>query len=488
MSVHFNNFLVQAAEWLIATSRLCLNTTQLIELYLADQSTQPPVEPAPDPDPTPTPEPEPPLEPEPQLSYFEKTYRPATDTRIIHVSSSTGSDTNDGAKSTPVKTIAKGLSLLRDGKPDWLLFKRGDTWVGETFGNLSLSGLGENDPMVFGSYGNKSSPRPLFDTQDKIGINVFDRSSQPSRNCDYLAFVGLHFVASTRIPSSPNFNSNSNPTGFRWLRGTEGLTIDDCKFEYYHTNIIIQSYQGSVIKNVRILNSQLFNAYAHNPNVGHSQGGYFSGVNGLTIADCFVDYNGVNHAAPESEATIYNHNLYIQKNCSGVSVTHNIITRASSHGCQIRPGGLVMDNFFWENPINLLVGYDDPSIHAIVEGNVIAGGTNISSSLPRCWGIEFKGQNPPGVSIVDNLVVNAIATSPNSRSIENRSNVYYEGNIAHNWPPTGRFDNSNANYVNPDVSINNVDLYLKMREHSMDNPKLDVYEYITKYRNAFTEV
>src|SRR5262245_25827992 len=63
------------------------------------------------------------------------TFSPSHDTRIVYVSSSTGSDVNDGlSRNTPVKTIFRGVSLLRAGFPDWLLFKKGDTWTDESFG------------------------------------------------------------------------------------------------------------------------------------------------------------------------------------------------------------------------------------------------------------------------------------------------------------------------------------------------------------------
>ena len=80
-----------------------------------------------------------------------------TGTCIIYVSSSTGSDTNNGQTvSTPVQTLAKGISLLRSGYPDWLLLKRGDTWTAapgaDLFGFFPASGASATAPMVIGSY------------------------------------------------------------------------------------------------------------------------------------------------------------------------------------------------------------------------------------------------------------------------------------------------------------------------------------------------
>jgi hypothetical protein len=46
----------------------------------------------------------------------------SADTKVIYVSASSGSDINSGTSTaSPVKTLARGVSLLRSGYPDWLL-------------------------------------------------------------------------------------------------------------------------------------------------------------------------------------------------------------------------------------------------------------------------------------------------------------------------------------------------------------------------------
>src|SRR5690606_16339245 len=60
---------------------------------------------------------------------------PSVDTRTIYVSSSAGDDSNDGlSAATAKRTIHAAKSLLRDGSPDWLLLKRGDTFTDQRFG------------------------------------------------------------------------------------------------------------------------------------------------------------------------------------------------------------------------------------------------------------------------------------------------------------------------------------------------------------------
>ena len=63
---------------------------------------------------------------------------PQSNSRVIYVSSSTGSDSNTGlSPNSPLKTIAAGEALLRNGYPDQLLLKAGDTFVNQSFGDLT---------------------------------------------------------------------------------------------------------------------------------------------------------------------------------------------------------------------------------------------------------------------------------------------------------------------------------------------------------------
>src|SRR6266478_762988 len=91
-------------------------------------------------------------------------FTPSSGTRTIYISNSSGNDSNSGlSQSTPVKTIAKGVSLLRDGYPDWLLLKKGDAWTNEVLGNpIAVSGRSAAEPMLISSYG--SGARPLLKT------------------------------------------------------------------------------------------------------------------------------------------------------------------------------------------------------------------------------------------------------------------------------------------------------------------------------------
>ena len=95
-----------------------------------------PTVPIPTPDPFPIPEPVPAPDPVPEPQPVPIADRGWTeistsaDSRLVFVSSSSGSDTNSGLDElSPVKTIAKAFSIVRDGYPDHVLLKRGDTFT-----------------------------------------------------------------------------------------------------------------------------------------------------------------------------------------------------------------------------------------------------------------------------------------------------------------------------------------------------------------------
>src|SRR5689334_20109358 len=159
---------------------------------------------------------------------------PSADTHIIYVSSSAGNDANSGlSTSAPVKTIAKGYSLLRDGMPDWLLLKKGDTWH-ETLGaGWTKSGRSATEPLLVSSYG--SGARPVLATGADTGLDT-------QGDANWVDFIGINFYANTRDPNSPDYTPgvDLNQAGFRWLAPTTGLLIEDCVFNYFGTNIMIQ--------------------------------------------------------------------------------------------------------------------------------------------------------------------------------------------------------------------------------------------------------
>lgn len=297
----------------------------------------------------------------------------------VYVSASSGSDGNDGrTPSTPKRTIAAGAAMLRHGAPDWLLLKRGDIFRGETLGQWKKSGSSSTDRMVLSSYG--VGERPIVDT-GRSGAMWTNGGGGSPETIDYLALIGIDF-----IPGA--YDGRGECVGLQFLQPGSHLLIDDCGLRGYSTNLVLQGWGGR-LRNVRIRRCLVADAATvHEAGGGHPQGLYAWGVDGLSIRDCVFTHNGWSRFLPDTGgADIFSHNLYIDNGCTEVQVVGNLIADASSHGLQLRCGGLVEGNLFLRNPIHCLVGGGNApeaeGVPCFVSENVFLEGRDIDAATPR---------------------------------------------------------------------------------------------------------
>jgi len=327
---------------------------------------------------------------------------PSPDSRIIYVSDSEGDDTHDGlSPSASKKTIEAGALLMRDGYPDQLLLKRGDTWImGEGLGAF-YSGRSAAEPMVVSWYGDQGN-RPLIKTEKPfVWIQDQKRSN--------LAFVGLELYAYKHDPNSADYESESGVSGISMIAATgENILIEDCKFNYMQMGAYTTGHgESGTLKNLNFRRNICIHSWAGESYVIHElrtrvQGMYISGVDGILIEENLFDHNGWDEQIKNAGATMFNHNIYMSEvnpNCDKIIVRGNILARASAHGLQLRSGGLVEDNLFVQNAINLNVGYHKnaslPGAHGIVKNNVfqevrLMDSTNVE--YPRTASVRGIGE------------------------------------------------------------------------------------------------
>jgi hypothetical protein len=375
-------------------------------------------------------------------TVFEK----SPDTHIIYVSSSTGSDINDGlTPGTAVQTIAAGSALLRNGYPDWLLLKRGDTWH-EGFSNWKKSGRSATAPLVIASYG-PSSVRPLLDTTQPI----YAQSATPGEIPSYVAIVGMNFYAGERDPNSPEYVAGTEgDSGIRWLGGGN-LLIEDTVIRFYRTGITISPVNTPTLPNIKIRRSIIADSYI---NTAHSQGLFVDGVDGLLIEDNVFDHNGWNDNAAVGKETVFNHNIYSEPGNQNVTIRNNIIARASSHGLQARGGGTISDNLFFRDAVGmsfgLVNGGDNAKIggvEGIISNNVYLESKNIGTSI-RGYALEITNTKPGGTTAFRNNIIAHVTSGAASDAIQigygqpldpnsaiGVNDLSIVGNTIYEWPP-----------------------------------------------------
>ncbi len=370
---------------------------------------------------------------------------PSSDSRVIFVSSSSGSDSNTGLYFlSPKKTIAAGLALLRDGFPDYLLLKRGDVWY-ESFGVFNKGGRGAAEPIVISSYdptGSPCSARPLIKSGNDDG---FKTQGGISSKKDNIVLLGIHFYANKRDPKSPEYDPSVPSTvGLSIRKPSENILVEDCVVEFYKDNVqVISVPANGAIKNFKMRRSVCADAYSSTSTSAHAQGVYIDKVHGVLFEENIFDHNGWHDTIGGAAATIFNHNFYIQysdssMHCKDVIIRGNIIARASSHGLQLRPGGIADNNLFLQNGLAMFNGRYFPST---TTNNVVLDGKNIAASS-RGMGIEIK-RNAHAI-IANNIVAHKTNVNVGDRyAYEIRYNPYeyevpvshieFKNNIAYNW-------------------------------------------------------
>lgn len=336
-----------------------------------------------------------------QASFWTQ-FTPSVDTRLIFVSSSAGNDSNSGlTPATPVKTIARGYQLLRDGSPDWLLLKRGDTWV-EALPNWDKSGRSESEKMVMGAYGEGDS-RP----QVRPPLGITGMNTVGNTKTDHVAFVGFHLEPEARA-------DDSSPTGFRWLRRGEDILFEDLFVVGWGNNFSLQAFgDGVILKNFHINGCVITKAWSLN---GRGQGVYASGVNGLTIKNSVIAANGYDYDRG-IEPTVYCHEIYIQNNCEDVLVSDNVIADSGGSGIEFRSDGVLDNNLFINNAVSAHIGSGSPprpgGISISIGNNIIMHGRGMTPSRPRSQGFMIS----------------------NIRNADIHNNIFLHGEVGYNGEP-----------------------------------------------------
>jgi hypothetical protein len=382
---------------------------------------------------------------------------PSPDSKAVYVSSSGGNDANDGlSHATAKRTIAAAKTLLTHGKPDWLLLKRGDTW-NEGLGHWNKSGRSPAEPMVVAWYGTAVN-RPLLQTGSGNGIWTSGAGGAPA-TVENVAIVGLHFKAN-------GYNGSGSCSGASILHPTKHMLFEDCMFEAYNTNLVLQGYGGRH-EDLRVRRCVIVDAYGVHGQSTHPQGLYAWMVDGLLLEENLFDHNGWSSSVPNAGPDIFSHNVYVDNDCTEVVVRGNIITNPSSHGMQLRPGGTAINNLFVQNSIALAVGGgNDPDPGGVlgnVLGNVVLEGKNIDSNNPRGWALWFANiaQGRVAYNVVAN---NSQGSLPFALTIVGDHdgdtypsigvhNLFIDHNVFRNWGGNLRIEGQPWQVTNIDLAV-----------------------------------
>lgn len=380
----------------------------------------------------------------------------SADTQTYYVSTS-GSNTANTClvQASPCQTIAYAVGKLRDGFPDHLLLKRGDTWTNETFGLFGLSGRSATEPMLLSYYGSGARPMVQTAAPDDFGIVFFGGGGQGG---DFVAIVGLEFYAYTRDPSNPAFTNPVDTVGIGNNNSTSWRLIEDCKVSFYGTNIDFQFNAPLDRLAASIRRNIVVNAYSI---TSRSQGLHASGIVALTLTENFFDHNGWNADVVGGERNILNRNAYLRQGSGPVTASGNISTRSSSEGIQFRSGGTVTNNLFVSNSTGFDLGHQasdtgDVITVGVATNNVILKSDDIDGSTPRGLGIEILNASGSGIQVKNNIIAHVASPTP-SWALEtdpDTSGITAINNIIYDWGSQFVNDQGTGNTTTPnDINL-----------------------------------
>lgn len=353
----------------------------------------------------------------PQDSNGWSIITPDKETRIVYVSSTQGNDSlarpylsselkepfnPSGIRA--YRTIQAAIKNLREGKPDWILLRKGDTFSITKY--LSLpSGASKSAHTVLGAYG-VAEKRPVIDTNDSSGVMLLEKN--------FITINGIEFYPSKLDPNNPNFLGWGNMTkpvsgiannGFG--NGGHHLFIENTKLSFYSMNIVITA--DGEKKNIVIRRNEILNAYSER---SHSQGLYAHNVNGFLIEDNLFDHNGwfnprgSNQALNDKAygaATYFNHNAYLSAE-KNLVIRNNIFSRASSMGLKLT------SNADTESKKNYIYAYN----HLIKNNFFVEGEIGISAGGNNDFNNGYRWQN---MYITNNTFTNIGRTQPTGREL-----------------------------------------------------------------------
>lgn len=277
-------------------------------------------------------------------------FTPSSDTRIMYVSNSGNDSTGQVYSSSSPEvgtdpfapsgsvaafaTYAAAMANSRSGYPDWILFKRGETFYQPTI--FGRNGRSTSEPFLYGSYGT-SGLSPVLKFGTSIAIAIFKISPSTPATSQYIAFQGLQCYAHTRNPADPEYVDNNGDIGISILSYQPGNTvknilIEGCSFLYFVSNNITAGIKHTGTHDIDLRRNVFAYSYVH-PGDIHSMGLFASNVDRILLEENVFYHNGWlegAETAANGHPTAENHNTYFAS-VDNATFKNNIFMFPSSY-------------------------------------------------------------------------------------------------------------------------------------------------------------
>ncbi len=276
---------------------------------------------------------------------------PSPDSRLIYMSTSEGNDQTarvygpgdpavgpdprePAGTVRPFKTVAAAMEKARDGMPDWVLLKRGDTWRDVSI--RALNGRSGTEPSVICAYG-KRAQRPLIRGRNG-GVSL----GTPKHGVQNAVLMDVALYCSFLDPEAADYGVDQAEKVTRGMarigiginggarKPARNILVENCLIRFGGLHVV---GWGTVMRNVVFRRNLVLDKY---PPTGHTMG-MWGAYASVLLEECIFDHNGwLLQNVPENRgkpgrAIPLSHNTY----CTGMYSTifrDNMFLRAASIG------------------------------------------------------------------------------------------------------------------------------------------------------------
>lgn len=398
----------------------------------------------PSPTPTSSPTPTPIPTPTPPLDSGWTTFTPSADTRIMYVSQSGTANCRsygvvdvgtDPFHPTITPDVCRdpnaAYDLVRNGFPDWVLFKRGESWNLSSTLEWSKSGRAVNEKIVIGAYGSSGDRPLLLMASGQSGI----RSAAYSTPSSHIAIVDLYISSPTPIQDA---------NGLDFWNNHDDILFEGNRIEGFGLAVNVYVFNsGARFTNLRIRRNVMFNQ-SDTPTTGRSQAVYggADGSSNNTWMDgvLFEENIFVHNGFPNPIALLgnfFDHTFYMAGNGNRNFTFHrNLILNNADGGKVWADHTTYDDNTFIKNAVAMSRACCGPS--TTMSNNVILDNTS-NSNLNETTGILMGPTQD--LQITGNIIAHNHFTAYQASggasvfgiNTDTSSNTQISNNIIYNW-------------------------------------------------------
>ena len=354
--------------------------------------------------------------------------------------------TSAAAQADACDTINHGIAQLRSGQSaDWLMLKRGDTFVNQDFNGsggttagtflCGQHGVDSTHPLVITNYG--SGARPIIEPNPASSATLANVAwgSYGGGGCagggTIIAVIGIEIYSLTLDPNGGSYTGVA--AGMELLNPVTWMLFEDDEFLFFGLDI---DGGGNTVANSGMVFRRNEFLDVFSPVGGRVQGLYLNEASGSTLYENIFDHNGWNATASGGGATIFNHNAYLNycgvvtgdsvvSSCiAGQTLTGNIFARDAS-GIQNRMGGTQNSNAFILSPYGTnifqplnIASAMNYNLHIEGMDNTVNGGTVTTfptigaSSVDGIDGVSFA-MNLGSVAYDHNVIAHSLTPASN---------------------------------------------------------------------------